>query len=443
MMHSTSAKQKCVRAVLLTAIAIAMSASSRASAQGPERILAFVYGVTNYNGSVYASALVPPSVGTIYLLANKDNVIAPRQTQIYFWPITNQFLADWEKMNELVVGQLEVVQQGRLINTMALSQYVIQYDVNDPMGTLGLFTGERAKAKHEVWQKAQDQYRASLAGYSEMLRMWDEQINKLRAESSTGTVPPEKLPKRPEAPPRPTLLSTNPAQGFVISLAAGTYDIQVKRLDGSIQPNSHKRLIVFEPEREGIAYSAVPQQRWTVPEQADEPDGVVYALPGTTLYLQAFRSKRFNAHDYVHMLDPQDQSVWSDRGKWVSFEPATQPPMQVDDGNGSVSARASQPYFVRQLPGGGLGYEVVPFDPNTMEQPTFAGYTLDLNADADYAVSLTGVNGVPIPGSQRRVRTLRTDRTLWLYVVSAMPLALGLVVFFARRRRARAIKIEE
>ena len=40
-------------------------------------------------------------------------------------------------MNQLVDGTLEVYQGGRLVTTLALSPYVIQYDVNNPAQDAG------------------------------------------------------------------------------------------------------------------------------------------------------------------------------------------------------------------------------------------------------------------------------------------------------------------
>jgi hypothetical protein len=418
--------------------------ASAAHAQDPERKQAFVYGLTNYNGSVYTSALVPTSVDTVYLLADRENVVAPRLTLIYFWPITNEYLADWEKMNQLVDGVLEVYHDGRLANTISLSYYVIQYESNDAAGTVNLSTGADAQAKYATWQMLQDTYHTELATYYQALEDWDKQINALRQASPDGTIAPDKAPPQPQQPSSSTLVSTNLAQGYIFSLPAGSYDIQVKRSDGSIQPDSRKRLVMFAKQQTGIAYSVVPQSRWNVPEQSDEPDSVVYAVPGATLYFQAFQAGQYNDYEYSHMLDPQEQASQPGRGKWVSFGPTTQPQMRLQSGGQTVGTVGSEAFYVRQLPSSGLGYEVAPFDAATMAKPTFEGYTINLSAPgADYEVELLDVNGAPLPGSQRHVIALYTDRALWPYALSPLPLLAGLGMLIARRRQARRIKVEE
>jgi hypothetical protein len=417
---------------------------STALAQEPAREQAFVYGLTNYNGAVYESALVPPSVDTIYLLAGRENVIAPRETLVYFWPITNQYLADWEKLNQLVDGSLEVFQNGQLIATLPLSPYVIQYDVNDPEGTLAMYTGDEAEMRRMEWQSRLDEYQAALVAYYRALGDYDALIAKLSKESPNGVIPPDKLPVRPEPPRRPPVLSTAPAQGFVMDLPKGVYEVQVRRADGTIQPNSKKRVVIFEKQNDGTAYSVVPSTRWNLPEQSDEPDSVIYASPGTTLYLQAFKAGLYNDYEYSHMLNPQDQASQPDRGKWVSFDPETKPRMRIT-GNGQVIQEIeSQPYLVRQISGGGLGYEVVPFDPATMENPTFNGYTIPLSTPGEeYSVELVDENGAPLPGSQRRVIAINEERSLWPYALSALPLVVGVGVIAWRRRQARTIQVDE
>jgi hypothetical protein len=220
--------------------------------------------------------------------------------------------------------------------------------------------------------------------------------------------------------------------------------VQVRRPDGTIQPDSRKRVVSFERQRDGIAYSVVPQTRWNIPEQSDAPDSVIYALPGSTLYLQAFKAGEYNAYEYAHMLDPQDSAAQPDRNTWISFDPTTRPEMQVSSGGQPIAELASQPFVVRQLSGGGLGYEVAPFDPTRAERKTFDGYSLNLDASgAEYAVQLLDENGTPIPGSQRRILTLNTDRVWWPYILSALPLVVGVGVLVWRRSQARKITVDQ
>lgn len=431
------------RLVTLTLCALLLTVSI-AHAQDPARVQAFVYGITNYNGSKYASAIVPPAVDTMYLLAGRENVIAPRQTLIYWWAITNEYLADWDKQNQVVDGTLNVYQNGRLAKTYQLSPYVIQYDTNDPDKTLHLYTGSEAQANFDQWNAALKKYQDELSAYYEAESQWQIQIDALAKQSPNGVIPKDQIPPEPAQPVKPTILSTNPAQGYVLDLPGGTYDIEQTRADGTPQPDSRKHLVMFDKLRDGIAYSVVPSSRWNLPEQSDEPASVIYAEPGTTLYLQAFAAGQYDDYAYAHMLDPQDQASQPGQTKWVSFDPTTQPYMRLTSAGQAVGQVASQPYYVQQISGSGLGYQVEPFDPNKMDRPTFNGYTIPMNVSGtDYSVQLVDGNGIPLSGSERRIIALNADRAWMPYALSALPLVLGAGVLVWRRRQARNIKLDE
>ncbi len=413
-------------------------------AQVPERTEAFVYGITHYNGLTYGSAIVPPSVDTVYLIADVENVIASRRTLIYFWPLTNKYLADWNEMNELVEGTLEVYQRGQLFTTVALTDYLIQYDSDNPLGTLRLYVKAEAQVHYAEFEKLQDDYRQALFEYYQAQQTWRDQINELLKNAPPGSLSDDDLPKGPNPVPPLTIFSTVPAQGFVVSLPEGMYEVQVKRPDGSLQPDSRKKLVVFNKRRGGLAFNVVPATRWNRPEESHGANSVIYAPAGMTLYLQPFRESEYNELFYTRMGDPQDQSARQDRWVWVSHEPYQAPELQVTSGGRVLGSIPLQSYYVQQTRGGGLGYEVVLFDSAHMDQPTFEGFKLQLtSANAEYIVQFVDERGGLIPGSQRRIRALRIEQAWMLYALGSLPLVVGAGVIFARRQNVRRIKVEE
>ena len=83
-----------------------------ALAQAPQRERRFVYGINLFDGVEYTTGFVPPSVDAVYLLADHLGVLDPKLTEVYFWPITNDYRADFTSLNELVGGRLEVARGG-------------------------------------------------------------------------------------------------------------------------------------------------------------------------------------------------------------------------------------------------------------------------------------------------------------------------------------------
>lgn len=99
-----------LRAVGLAALAsILLARPSRADLTDRER--QFVYGLNVFTATEYVSTFAPASIDTIYVLADHVGVLDPKFTEVYFWPITNDYRADWTALNELVPGTLEVLRR--------------------------------------------------------------------------------------------------------------------------------------------------------------------------------------------------------------------------------------------------------------------------------------------------------------------------------------------
>lgn len=411
-------------------------------AQAPERIEAFVYGTTYYNGLVYDSGMVPPGTGTIYFTAGVQNILAPRRTLIYYWPITNRFLADWDAMNELVQGQLEIYQNGQILISVPLQEYVIQYDRQNPVETLNLFVGDQAFAEYQKFEQLRAEYRQTLFDYYAAHQKYRDEMDEILRSHKPGEVNPEELPQRPGPAPNFNLLSTQPNKAYALSLPVGSYEIQIRLEDGRVLESSRKKLVVFDRLREGVAYSVVPQARWNRPEESTHPNGVIYALFGSRLYLLPSRESEYNEFLYTRMTEPQDQSARRDRTKWVVHNSYPASLLRVRKNNRTVEEIPLRPYFVQQLPGGALGYEVIEFDLETMERASFEGFQIDLNTfNSTYVIELLDGDNNPIPGSQRELRVLYTDRGWMVYVLSSLPFLAGLVVFFSRRKNLRQIDL--
>jgi len=97
-----------------------------AQVQEPEKIESFVYSGYVFNGLDYISTFYPPSVDTIYLSADRQNILSPRRTLVYFWPLTDAYEADWASMNQTVIGALEILDGSGVIATIPQEGHDIQ-----------------------------------------------------------------------------------------------------------------------------------------------------------------------------------------------------------------------------------------------------------------------------------------------------------------------------
>jgi hypothetical protein len=430
------------KAVLAAGLLVAAMGAGvfAAFAQSPPREEAFVYATTVFDGLTYASAMTPPDVDTIYLIADRENIIAPRRTMIYYWPITNRYLADWSLLNEVVEGELEVYRGSELVMSIPLENYVIQYDAENPLESPRIGVGEEALAMYAAFQAAFAKYREDLFAYYEAEQAYRTELDEIIANNEPGSVAPEDLPVRPEPVGDFPLQSTEPNKAYPINLPEGRYEIRMRHSSGIVVPDSSREVVVYSRQQTGIAYSVVPQSRWTQPEDSVHPDGVIYAEPGAILYLQPSRESLYNELFYTRMLDPQDQAAREDRTSWVLHDPYPQTTLRVTGTDGTVREAEIKRYFVQQLAGSGLGYEVLEFNPETMTRASFAGFALELDGQNPvYQVELLDEAGRPIAGSRREIRILNTNRGPHVYALGLLPLAVGLVVYTVRRRRILTI----
>lgn len=410
------------------------------------RVEEFVYGITFFDGYLYGNAVSPSNTDAIYLIANVENVIAPRNTMIYYWPLTNRYLADWESKNQLVSGTLEILDGKKLISTIELNKYLVQYDSENPLDTLKLHVGQDAEAAYNHFKELQAQYQNDMQAYHIAQQVYRDKVSELLESDAAkqGKLTEKDFPNPPQPVPPMTLHSQTVAEGFVISLPEGTYYIRMRLPDGSIEPNSEKRLLVFSELEEGSSYNVVPESRWTKPEQSDLVDNAIYTTTGATIYLTPFRQGKYNEYYYRHMEDPQDQSSRIDRNIWVSFEPLKNVTLEVVQSKKIIERLPLKGFVVQQLSGSAKGYEVGTFNPETRDKPSFEGFQIRLgNSLSGLGVQLIDKNNSIIKGSHRSIRTLNTDRAWIMYLIAILPFLVGVGIILERFRKIRRIKVVE
>lgn len=408
-----------------------------AAAQTPERREAFVWATTVFAGVQYESTFTPPDSDTIYLLADESHVLAPRSTLVYDWPITNRLLADWLARNELVEGTLVWQNSAGQEQRLALTDYVIQFDGDAPAETVALYSGPEATTRYAAFDQARSAYGEALHAQFQLEQQYQGALTAAAQAATKG----EKLPI-PDGPPPPlppfTRYSTEVKQAFVLNLPAGDYTLWLERSDGTAVPTSRKQLHVFAPRRYGVGYSVMPASKWTVPEQSNDPRNAIYALPGSTFYLQPFTEFEVNELAYARMIDAQARGVQSDRYVWVHTTPYPNVTLQRIEQGQVVAGIANQPYFVRQLPGASLGYQIEAYDPAAEKSPSFYGYAIGVEFGQNVRIQLVDASGEIVPGSSREIRPIRAADRRAVYAFSLLPLLIGGAVLLWRRGRVKS-----
>lgn len=431
--------------MLLVTLLVWMWFVAPTSAQEPVKERQFVYGVNAFTGKAYAGTFYPPTVDTLYLLADTRSIVSPRYTLIYFWPITNEYKADWDGLNETVPGTLEILQRGRLLHTLTQTKYVIQYPRGLNAGEVHLYIGQEAETQYQEFQRQRQAYRDRVWEYYQATREYREQLQKLADKNpETEVIIPD-----PPAEPEPFLFfSTSVNDGFPVELPAGTYTIRVRGEDGAIVPQSERKLIVFAPRRAGLGYVVVPQDKWTTPEQADDPGQVIYARRGSVVYLQPFIEQEYNELYYTRLEKPQSTAGSRDRWMWVHMRPKTGGYLEVLRDGQVVGRVERKPYTVRQLPGPALGYEVVEYQPEEgaerVRSPDFEGFEIRVEPGRpSYTIRLVEADGSVVPGSEREIRLVKTQSAWTLYLLPFLPLVTGVSLVAWRRSKVIPLPKQE
>jgi hypothetical protein len=415
-----------------------LQGSHAAHAQAPQKERAFVYGINAAFAAGFAGSFAPPSAPAIYLLAGQTSIVSPRITEIYFWPITNEYQADWSLLNETVPGKLEILRFGQLLSTVDSAKYTIQYTPRGISADARLFLGAEAEQAQAQFIARQAAYQQAMQAYQAAQSQWMllvDEANKKQAAGEKVTVPP------PPAQPAPIdVFSNGLNDGFPVALEPGSYQIQLRSADGTIVAGSQRDLVAFAPRRVAVGYNVLPETRWTTPEQVNDLSDVIVGEAGSNLYLEPHVTREYPVRAYALLQNPQALGVETSAWAWVHGEPLTDGQLEVVVGDQVAERHTLTPYRVHQTSGAAPGYEVQPYDPNAGAQspPDFQAYPIALTPERmSYSVRLVSAQGAVVEGSTRLVRAPASVELWRLLLLAAVPLAIGGYIVVGRRRRMR------
>lgn len=411
----------------------------------PQREKQNVYGITPWTGKEYGGTFAPKGVDKIYLLANKSNVLNTLETEVYFWAITNEYMANWFESKEIVDGRLRILQDGKEIRVLERQPYTHVYPQGFYAGVSELLVGEAAEKKYQEYQDAIEDYWQATSEFREAYAAYEEQMGAiLREVMETGkTYAEDELPQPPEQPTPPIWYVTGVTEAFVVNLPPGEYVIQTLDGDGKLVEGTEKKLKVFEERRTGIGYQIIPESKWTRPVQSDDASQILYLEGKRTMYMKAVHEAEYNQHDYLRMTSlekPLAGKGAESAYMWVHMDEVPDCKVQVLQGGEVIQEVAPKPYYVSQTPGYALGYNIVEFDPEAPElhgrQPSFEAIKLELEPGS-YQIRVIDGSGQVLKGSVREIRSINAVPSWQLYVLSALPLVVGLIATSRRRGMRR------
>ena len=427
-------------AVLFTAVSGGFNAATPVRAQTSEAQPTFVYGINAAVPNTFVGTFAPPG-DDIYLLANQTSVVSARTTSIYFWPITNEYRADWNVRNDPVPGTLEVLRGGAVVAELTATDYTVHFTQREGETSAVLFLGQDAIAAEAEFRSQQRVFQDASRAYNEAERAWldaAQQANDRQKAGETASIPP------PPEPPAPIgIFSNGLNQGFPIDLDSGAYRIRLRAPDGSIVPESERALTVFAPRRTGVGYSVVPETRWTTSLASSTPGDVIFGAAGSNLYLEPRLTREFPARAWALLQNPQQPAGGAGGWEWVNGERMSGGVLEVVRGDRVVDRRALTPFRVEQIPGRQLGYEVLDLTakPDDTDPPDFEAYPVRLETPGEqFQIRLVSAQGDVVAGSERQVSASASVPMNRLFLLPFAPLALGAAIGALRGRRVKAAR---
>lgn len=416
--------------------------AGQSEAQTPDAERAFVYGINAAIPNTYAGTFAPPSVDTIYLLAGETSVISPRMTELYFWPITNEYKANWHALNEPVPGTLEVLAGGKVVAELEPTDYTIHFTPEGDAASAKIYLGEEAVAADADFKAKQEAFRQASSDYYDAQQAWLDAADKAAAQQREGATPVA-LPPEPEPPAPIGVFSNGLNHGIPVKLEAGRYTIQLRGEDGQIVPGSERSLTVFAARRTGAGYTVVPERRWTTPDESPAPRDAILGAQGSALYLEPHQAREYPARDWALLQNPQRAASDMDGWSWVNGERLTEGQLEVLSGGAVVDRLQLTSYKVNQIPGSQLGYEVTELDPDATSgsasaTPDFEAYPIHPgSAGETFQIRMVAADGSIVPGSERAVSVPADPALARLLLLPAIPLIIGGTVITNRKRRVR------
>lgn len=410
--------------------------SPMTSGQSPEKRREFVYGVNAFTGIEYEGVAYPRSVDTIYLMADVMNIVSPRESMVYFWPITNELRVDWDRLNETVQGTLEILSGGDLVASIDQTKYVIQYPDGLGTGLPFVYTHDKAEHQYQEFERLRIEFRDRVFAYYEATRNYRQALaDQARQGNLEGESPP------PPQEPAPFLFySTTVNHGFPVVLSPGRYQIRVRDAAGEIVPESVRKLIAFSHAREGVAYSIIPHDKYTFPEESKDPSHIIYAREGTIFYLQPSKELEYNDLYLTRLSAPQSTEGNVDRWMWLPLREIKRGTLEIIENGQVVEQIQRRNYVVRQITGNSLGYEIHDQETTDIERlrsrrPDFSGYAIQIErGQPSFRIRLIDENGQVFAGSERDIHLVNTAPSN-AYALPLLPLGVGIGLVLWRRLR--------
>jgi hypothetical protein len=418
----------------------------------PVREEQFIYSILAFNGKDYAGTFARKEADTIYLVADVDNFITVRNVFVYFWPITQDWKTDTSTLNVPFEGTLELSGREAEPERLGMTPYTYynirgEYELNWKVAK-----EEEAEAAWRHYQDLMDAYWKSVSEYYEKRGMYEAMLNELtvtitrmrdQGRDVTPLIDTLKELKAPPEPQYPTEYIVPPVpvqKAFILNLPIGEYQIRFFTEDGRIMEGSERRIVAFEKRRaEAIGLEVIPGDKWTRPVESKTPASVLYIDGSTDLYLRPFFQQEYNDL-YYEKMRKNDAKGNPRLMKWVRIQQVPRARVEVSRPSSETQMILEEPFYVEQVKGAALGYQIVPFDPEGKHkdrEPSLQAFHVPISEDQRVIrLRVQDKEGQYLPTSERQIRVITPSRIgIISLILAALPLVVMIIVMARRSRR--------
>jgi hypothetical protein len=369
------------------------------------------------------------------MISEIDNVITPKLTEVYYWPLTSEYKADWSALDENLVGVIEVKQGNETIELLKRTPYALIYSNITPKDVV---FSDRADESYQQYQAESRQLAEDIDAYYEAIIEYQLEYEKYIDEIKQGNIDAV----RPEPPIDDTPILeqyvSKPAPGYHLNLPVGEYTIQLLTDEGKVVEGSQKKLHVFSPRQEAVGYKAFIAERWTKPETGASPEDTFYVQPEKTLFLQPYHTQEYNRFDYTKLIAPQQRAAGENAWFWVLTDEVYDVELHVMMQGQLIETLTMNQFDVEQSPGSKLGYDIVPFeeDQTVEREPAFSAFLVTPPKEENIVqIQMVDSDGQVLEGSDREIRIITKTNVSIMYLIAPIPIIFGAVAFGWRRYR--------
>ena len=419
----------------------------------PEKIEQLVYTIIAFNGKDYTHTFCRENEGTFYLIADKGNFITVRKTFIYYWPITKQWNAEYDLLNEMMDGHIELREKKsneiKKIDTSVYTYFNIRGEYES---SWKIRTGADAYREIENWKKKYNDYIRKVEDYHDKFEIYRKRFNELlkiitdlQSEGEDISKVLKEIdsleqPKEPVPPQYYNIPPASPEEAFIFNLPEGEYFVKFIMKDGTVLEGSEKKVITFTRRRKnGIGFEIIPGDKWTKPVQNKNPRSVLYINGSTDLFLRPFIQDEYNDLYYNKMVR-NDSTGNINLFNWLKIQQVPDANIGLLELNERAKVIMEEPFMVEQVKGSGLGYRIVPFEPEGKHEggrPNLIAFHIPITGNEKrLKLCVRDRNDNIITGSERQIRIIHETgfrKILLIYVL--LPVGIMIFVLISRRKK--------